>query len=182
MRKRGGGDNNENFGITVSVIISFLSLIIVALLLYLFMTFFGFSVGGGGSGGRNSAPIQQNISISQQPLDDFYNIYSPPLRNNPYINTPFSGGFTQVGLLKYDDSQFLPLFGRPLSTRRDLWQYYTISNTGAGIKLPIHNEKGRDLMDDTGSPELYSEDTIITEGYEKPMKVSIYKQKQLQYV
>jgi hypothetical protein len=136
--------------------------------------------------------IKQNVTIqNQQPyLDDFYNVYTPPLRNNPYLS-PFStsvnavnSGFTQVGILKYDDSKFLPLFGRPLSTHRDLWQYYTLSNTGAipGIKLPIKNSKGRDLMEDTGAPELYNADTVIADGYDKPMQVSIYKQKQLYYV
>ena len=90
--------------------------------------------------------------------------------------------------LKYhgnnEHADFLPLFGRPLSTSRNQWQYYTLSNTGSlpGIKLSLRNEKGRNLMDDTGAPELYDDDTVIADGYDKPMQVSLYKQKQLYYI
>ena len=137
--------------------------------------------------------ITQNISIKneQPPVDQFFNIYSPPLRNTPpFSNTSYNGlyGFTQIGILKYhgnnEHADFLPLFGRPLSTSRNQWQYYTLSNTGSlpGIKLSLRNEKGRNLMDDTGAPELYDDDTVIADGYDKPMQVSLYKQKQLYYI
>jgi len=182
--KRIGGSTEPST--TSSAIIIFL---VIALIL---VSIFAIYTGLRTSHGSTPNVIKQNVTIQQPPttLDDFYNVYMPPLRNNPYL-TPFSTninavntGFTQVGILKYDDSKFLPLFGRPLSTRRDLWQYYTISNTGTipGIKLPIKNTTGRDLMDDTGAPELYNDDTVIADGYDKPMQVSVYKQKQLYYV
>lgn len=139
--------------------------------------------------------IIQNVSIKneRQPLDQFYNIYSPPLRNNSYIsqfnnNSYELKEFTQIGILKYqsnnNDADFLPLFGRPLSTSRNQWQYYTLSNSGSipGIKLNLRNEKGRNLMNDTGSPELYDNDTVITDGYDKSMMVSLYKEKNLYYI
>jgi hypothetical protein len=193
----GSGSGNGNGNTTQSdssmsssiIIVLIVVLIIVSIIAIYFWLSTGLSSNGLMTMGNPT--IKQNVTIqNQQPfLDDFYNVYIPPLRNNPYL-IPFSTngggttGFTQVGILKYDDSQFLPLFGRPLSTRRDLWQYYTVSNTGTipGIKLAIKNDRGRDLMDDTGAPELYNDDTVIADGYDKPMQVSIYKQKQLYYV
>jgi hypothetical protein len=82
------------------------------------------------------------------------------------------------------NNDILPLFGKPLSTSRDQWQYYTLSNSGTipGIKLTLRNEKGRNLMDDIGGPELYDNDNVIVDGYDKPMTVSVYKQKQLYYI
>jgi hypothetical protein len=139
--------------------------------------------------------LQQTIAINNNGnTDPFYNVNSPPLRSNPYfrnapltITSPFSGNesnYSQMGILKYDDNTFLPLFGKPVSTSRDLWQYYAISNTGSmpGIKLTIRNEKGRNLMDDVGSPQLYDRDTVIVDGYNKSMEVSLYPQKNISYI
>lgn len=136
----------------------------------------------------------------------FFDIYYPPLRNNQYTTHPFrstvggdsgwlnstpNGGgdtrtmnFTQVGILKANDQTFLPLFGKPKSTKQDTWYYYTISNTGTigGIKLNIKNERGRNLMDDTGSPELYDADKVMVDGYDKQMSVSLYPQKNISYI
>jgi hypothetical protein len=142
--------------------------------------------------------LTQNISITNEtPIhqpNEFYDVYMPPLRNNPYISPnkspPFSDksqDFTQMGIIKYknnENTEFLPLFGRPLSTSRDKWQYYTLSNKGTlpEIKLNLTTEKGKDLMNEYGAPELYNDDIVMVDGYDKSMQVSLYKQKQLYYI
>jgi len=140
--------------------------------------------------GNNAIPakLEQNITVNtrnRQYPDGFYNVYEPPLRENPYmvgLSQP-SAQFTQMGILKSNDGSFLPLFGRPLSTGRDLWNYYAISNTGTigGIKLNIRNERGRNLMDDTGNQPLNDRDTVVVDGYDTKMEVSLYPQKNITY-
>jgi hypothetical protein len=127
------------------------------------------STNGGDSGWQNATPT--GVSF------------------NPFRSTVGGGDtrtmdFTQVGILKANDQTFLPLFGKPKSTKQDTWYYYTISNTGTigGIKLNIKNERGRNLMDDTGSPELYDADKVIVDGYDKQMSVSLYPQKNISYI
>jgi hypothetical protein len=168
------------------IIISILLIIIICGLVLYFTT--PFALG--------SPKITQNVSVRNEtpPLDDFYNVYTPPLRDNPYF-PPFSRsynnnstGFTQIGILKYknnnDNAELLPLFGRPLSTSRNQWQYYTLSNNGTNpsIKLTLRNDRGRNSMDDIGVAELYDDDNVIVDGYDKQMLVSLYKQKQMYYI
>lgn len=200
--KRGGGSNSNGdwqwqWQWQLPYIVIICLLVAVCVFLY-WMYNNGTNNGSGGS--QSPQKVVQNVSITneRQQLDDAYNLYAPPLRNTyPY---PFSNrsnrrnrstwgdnSFTQMGILKYktvgtDETTFLPLFGRPLSTSRDQWQYYTVSNTGPGIKLSIRNAKGRDLMDETGGPELYNDDSVIVDGYDKTMNATIYKQKPLYYI
>jgi Fe-S cluster biosynthesis and repair protein YggX len=173
--KKGGADTNNS----IYIIIIFILLLIIGIGILFYFT--------------NMPKIIQNVSVkNEQPqLDDFYNVHSPPVRNNPNIfsntNTQKLNEFTQIGILKHPDngenkSNILPLFGRKIS--RDNWQYYALSNTGTipGIKLNLKNAKGRDLMDDIGSQELYDNDIVIVDGYDKNMIVSLYKQKQFYYI
>jgi len=185
--KRGGGASAPSITTTTTadfstiyiVIISLLSIIIIAgFIIYLTLSL--------------SNPITQSVTIKNEPQyrkpDKFFDIYEPPLQTPPFSDRTYGlqqsrTDFTQMGILK-QDGKILPLFGRPLSRNRDQWQYYTLSNTGSipGIKLSLRNAKGRDLMDDTGAPELYNDDTIVVDGYDKPMQVSLYKQKQYYYI
>jgi hypothetical protein len=168
---KGGGSSSTIYIIIIAV----LSTIIVVGLYTIYTTPF-----------TKSPKMVQSISIKNDtpPTDPFYDIHAPPLRNNPYMTPPSNStsSFSQIGILK-QDGNILPLFGRLVS--RDLWQYYTVSNTGTypGIKLPLFNEKGKSLMNDTGSHELYNDDTVTADGYDnKKMTVTIYDQKQFQYI
>ena len=171
--KRGGATTTDSSTVYI-IIISILSIIIITgFIVYL----------------ARFSSIVQSVTVKTEPqnrrLDKFFDIYEPPLQNDRTygLQDTRTTDFTQMGILK-QDGKILPLFGRPLSRRRDQWQYYTLSNTGSipGIKLGLRNAKGRDLMDDTGAPELSSDDTIVVDGYDKPMQVSLYKQKQYYYI
>lgn len=166
-KKGGGSENNDNTTLLYVCLVCisvFMSVIIYIM--------------------YNSLSKADNIiQVNTGGQSPFFDLYSPPLRENPYITRNHS--FTQMGIIKDNNNNiFLPLFGRPLSTRRDQWQYYTLSNTGTlpGIKLSLTNSKGRDLMDDYGASELYDKDTVIVDGYDAPMIVSLYKQNTLSYI
>jgi hypothetical protein len=171
--KKGGATTTDNSTVYI-IIISILSIIIITGFIAYLARF---------------SPIVQSVTVKTEPQyrqpDKFFDIYEPPLQTSPFSDRNYgpTSDFTQMGILK-QDGKILPLFGRPLSRRRDQWQYYTLSNTGSipGIKLGLRNVKGRDLMDDTGAPELSSDDTIVVDGYDKPMQVSLYKQKQYYYI
>jgi hypothetical protein len=163
----GGNNNGDNTNIYIAIIL-LLSIIIIS---GIFFTFF--------------RQPQNVVSITneqpRQQTDQFFNIYSPPLTSS---FSDISINFTQVGILKNQGTDILPLFGRRVHRSRDQWQYYALSNNGSipGIKLTLHNAKGRDLMEENGSPELYDGDTVMVDGYDKSMTVSMYKQKPLYYI
>ena len=87
--------------------------------------------------------------------DILLNPYSPPLRDERYFVQDILPGprmpinistnavdttYRQVGILtpvNNSKGKILPLMGRPLFSRRDLWQYYTMSDSNNSIKLPI---------------------------------------------
>lgn len=146
---------------------------------------------------------------SEQSSGIFTNPYKPPLKtdhlslpltmnlpdavkyNWPIMNYPtrgFNGPFSQVGILTKEHSSnngeelILPLMGRRLTSSNDKLQYYAISNTGAvNTKLPIR-KNGRSCTGEYGCEELYNQDIVHVEGYNKPFKATLYENATFAYV
>ena len=112
--------------------------------------------------------------------------FSPP--NSVPINVSTSAQDTtyrQLGILTplngSSKDNILPLMGRPLFTRRSLWQYYTISNQHNNVKLPV-SVKGKSGLNENGVDEIYSGDTVYVEGYNEPFKVTKYENDTIKYL
>jgi len=125
-----------------------------------------------------------NLSSYNDPL-------RPPLRDERYvvpINVSTSAvdtSYRQIGILTplngSSKDNILPLMGRPLFTRRSMWQYYTISNQHNNVKLPV-SVKGKSGLNDNGVDEIYSDDTVYVEGYNEPFKVTKYENDTIKYL
>jgi hypothetical protein len=112
--------------------------------------------------------------------------YAPP--NSVPINvstTALDTTYRQLGILTplngSSKDNILPLMGRPLFTRRSLWQYYTISNQHNNVKLPVA-VKGKSGLNENGVDEIYSGDTVYVEGYNEPFKVTKYENDTIKYL
>lgn len=127
-------------------------------------------------------------------MERIINPLLPPERSytNTYgipINIPSRGPFQsyqQVGILSKEnivdpdkipgnnnDSNILPLFGRPTYAGSNRWNYYTTSDKFQSVKLPI-NIDNRKCTDDLGCDELRDGDMVTIPSYNGRFKVEIY--------
>lgn len=131
--------------------------------------------------------------------DVLLNPYVPPLRDERYFvqNTlpgpripinistnAIDTTYRQVGILtplNNTKGKILPLMGRPLFTRRDLWQYYTMSDSNNSIKLPIVI-KGKSATNEYGVDQIYGGSNVYVEGYNEAFKVTIYDNDVIKYI
>jgi hypothetical protein len=101
-----------------------------------------------------------------------------------YMDMPtrgYIGGFQQIGLLYKKDAKedsnnetnILPLFGRPTFTNSNKWNYYTTSDKFHSLKIPL-KFKGRDCNDENGCTELYDNDMVKVDPYNGEFSVKIY--------
>ena len=100
--------------------------------------------------------------------------YLPPIQTQP---RPVLNDYSQMGILvrKNHTDMILPLMGRKLYSRRDKFQYYTISNTGnINTKLPVRY-KGQNGMSEYGCDEIVSRDMVYVEGYKDVFEATIYE-------
>ena len=126
----------------------------------------------------------------------------PPERSyaNTYgipINIPSRGPlqtYQQVGILykenivdtdklpgNNNDSNILPLFGRPTFNGSKRWNYYTSSDKFQNFKIPI-TRNGRKCSDDTGCDEIMNGDMIEIPSYNGRFKVEIYDYDRPSYI
>lgn len=117
--------------------------------------------------------MDPSISFNQEPKDTLMNPYSPPLQ----YNQPHS--YKQVGYLKNENhtTKMLPIFAKPIHTRRDKWYYYTIYDN---IKLPIYSN-GRKCSSEHGCDSLMSGDNINLENVNDTFAVYLYDNHTLTY-
>ena len=134
--------------------------------------------------------------------DVLLNPYAAPLRDERYFvpelsyappnavpinisTTAVDTTYRQIGILTplngSSKDNILPLMGRPLFTRRSLWQYYTISNQHNNVKLPV-SVKGKSGLNENGVDEIYSGDTVYVEGYNDAFKVTKYENDTIKYL
>lgn len=147
-----------------------------------------------------SAPRVQR-EIRGRGDDVFFDIYQPPLRNDRCLNgngsdirgaVPINvstqscddAPYRQLGILtRYGgkDETILPLMGRPLFSRRDKWNFYTLNDKNNMIKLPV-KVKGRSGTSETGCDNVYSGDIVFVEGYNDAFKVTTYDNDVMRYL
>jgi hypothetical protein len=131
---------------------------------------------------------QINVSTHNQKTN-FEDPYNPPMKQNPYmvpINIKTQGqhiNYSQIGILTRlsNNEQILPLFGRPLISNRDKWNFYTMNDKTHMIKLPIIYKNKRSTSE-YGCDNLYAGDIVKVEGYNEPFKVTIYDNEKLNYL
>lgn len=117
--------------------------------------------------------------------DVFNDPYKPPIKHNHFMR-PNSGLFNQhtshynldykqLGILSRPNGKetILPLFGRPLHSNRNKWQYYSMTDKNHMVKIPISKD-GRSCTNEYGCDELFNEDIVHAEGYNDIFKVTIY--------
>jgi len=145
-----------------------------------------------------------NIPYNNFQRDVLLNPYTPPLNDERYfvpqlnyvvpgsipinVSTNISAvetNYRQVGILTplncKDSNNILPLMGRILFNRRDLWNYYTISNQHNNVKLSIL-VKGKNALNDNGVDKLYSDDIVYIDGVNEKYKVKIYENDTIKYL
>lgn len=117
--------------------------------------------------------MKPGISFNNHPTDTLMNPYTPPLQ----YNQPHS--YRQVGYLKNEsyNSKMLPIFAKPIHTRRDKWYYYTIFDN---IKLPIYSN-GRKCSSEYGCDSLMNGEAISLENMNEPFTVHMYDNHTLTY-
>jgi len=151
-------------------------------------------------------PNRNKISYLQYEADKnmerVINPLLPPERSysNTYgipINIPSRGplqSFQQIGILykenivdtdklpgNNNDSNILPLFGRPTFNGSRRWNYYTSSDKFQNFKIPI-TRNGRKCSDDTGCDEIMNGDMIDIPSYNGKFRVEIYDYDSPRYI
>jgi hypothetical protein len=127
--------------------------------------------------------IERIVNPILPPERSYVNTYGVP------INIPSRGpqqAYQQVGILykenienpdkipgNNNESNILPLFGRPTYAGSNRWNYYTSSDKFQTVKLPISID-GRKCTDDLGCNELMNGDIITIPSYNGQFKVEIY--------
>jgi hypothetical protein len=131
--------------------------------------------------------------------DVLLNPYSPPFNDERYFpnglgirglpinvsTTAVESTFRQVGILTplngVSKDSILPLMGKILFARRDLWNYYTISNQHNNVKLPV-SVKGRSALNENGVDKVFDGDTVYVDGLNQPFKATIYDNTIMRYL
>jgi hypothetical protein len=151
---------------------------------------------------KNLIVVNRDKELMENPL-------LPPHRRNYYIEGPtyvskgvpinietrgYAGDYQQIGMLyreevsdqdrqigNNNDTNILPLFGKPMYSNSSKWGYYTSSDKFNNVKIPI-TFKGRDCSDDYGCDEIYDQDIITIPAYNGNFKVKIYKFDKPRYI
>ena len=150
-----------------------------------------------GCGGET--PIKKGVGE-----DVFFDIYKSPLRDDRCmtgggsdirgsipINVSTQGcddaQYRQVGILTRSggggngDNTILPLMGRPLFSKRDKWNFYTLNDKNNMIKLPV-KINGKSGTSEYGCDNVYNGDTIYVEGYNAAFKFTTYENQVMRYL
>jgi hypothetical protein len=158
---------------------------------------------------RDDNPERPNINQlsylqyeADKNMERVINPLLPPERSytNTYgipINIPSRGplqSFQQIGILykenivdtdklpgNNNDSNILPLFGRPTFNGSRRWNYYTSSDKFQNFKIPL-TKNGRKCSDDNGCDEIMNGDMIEIPSYNGRFKVEIYDYDRPSYI
>lgn len=181
--------------------------IIVVIILFIYFFSKHFQVANNSPNNSEKIIIRENTTIpsivtvpnypyTNQP-DVLLNPYSPPLRDERYlvpiptrvpINIQTNIGavdteYRQIGLLKPTNgsNKIIPLMARPLLVNRDTWQYYSMSDQNNSVKLPIIR-KGKSCTSEYGCDRVYTNDTVLVEGYDERFRVTLYDNDVVRYL
>lgn len=148
---------------------------------------------------RDNGYFNRPSSMFSSSLDDlFLNPHAPPLKENRFfshtndvrggvpINIPtshYNMDYKQVGILTREHGRetILPIFGRPLHSNRNKWQYYTMTDKNNMIRLPI-SKNGRSCTSEYGCDELNNGENVFVEGYKDSFSVTIYENDTPRYI
>ena len=148
---------------------------------------------------QNNRVQTESRHLRNDGVDVLLNPYSPPFNDERYFNkglgnrgipinmntTAVDSTFRQVGILTplngSSKDSILPLMGKILFARRDLWNYYTISNQHNNVKLPV-SVKGRSALNENGVDKVFDGDTVYVEGMNQPLKATIYDNTIMRYL
>ena len=104
-------------------------------------------------------------------------------KQNEIYRQPVS--YTQVGILTplngRETNNILPLMGHAVCRRRDLWNYYAVSNQHNNVRLPI-SVKGRSATNERGVDKIYSGDSVYVEGANETYKATVYDTDTIRYM
>tara|TARA_Y100000591_G_C21531685_1_gene544496 strand:+ start:44 stop:700 length:657 start_codon:yes stop_codon:yes gene_type:complete len=131
-------------------------------------------------------------------LDKIQSIDKPPFkfaqgmpnslmpRGGVPINVPTQGrphNPQQMGILTRvsGPTTILPLMGQQLITNRDMFRYYTISDSNLNIRLPV-SHAGKNCTSEYGCDEIFDGDIIQVEGYNDLFKATVYENANYQYI
>lgn len=106
-----------------------------------------------------------------------------PQSNPSYPLRRAANDFQQIGTLtNKDDAQpvILPLFGRPIASKNDRWEYYTTTDSQHPLRIPVEFEE-KDCSEEIGCREIYNKDTVFIPSYQKTFSVTLYKYKEFTY-
>lgn len=121
---------------------------------------------------HNNPPQKQlgiPINVSTSHLNTNYQQVGILTRNNNNSPTP-----TENGMI-------LALFGRPVHTNRNRWQYYTMTDRTNTIRLPV-SKGGRSCSETNGCDEIINGDSVYVEGYNDVFVATIYDNELPRYI
>jgi Family of unknown function (DUF5755) len=116
-------------------------------------------------------PAPTVISVSEGG-DDRYTRAPKPERNWVEIRG-IPAKYQSFGIIKTEDGQILPLYGRRTASRSDRFQYYTRTDTYNPIQLPIEYKR-KNCQDDIGCTELYDRDVVRVPATGVSGEVTLY--------
>ena len=118
------------------------------------------------------APKPERDWLATPDLSAVWNSSTQALPAIPTRGIPES--YQSRGILKMEDGQVLPLYGRRTASRSDRFQYYSRTDTYNPVQLPIEHKR-RNCQDDVGCDELYDRDNVNIAGLGKKGEVTIYR-------
>lgn len=119
----------------------------------------------------SQAPKPERHWVTQPDLPTGAEIYGK-LPRVPTRGLPET--YQSMGVIKTDDGQILPLYGRRTVSRSDRFQYYTRTDSYNPVQLPIQHNR-RDCMDDIGCEELYDREMVTVKPTGQRGTVTIYR-------
>lgn len=127
--------------------------------------------GGGGDDRYTRAPKPERHWITEPDLPSSAEIYGK-LPRVPTRGIPET--YQSMGVIKTDDGQILPLYGRRTASRSDRFQYYTRTDSYNPVQLPIQFNR-RDCQDDIGCEELSDRDSVTIVPTNQKGSATIYR-------
>lgn len=132
------------------------------------------------------APIETaraSVDVQVNPTTQTQSIPLAPTFMLP-INVPTQGyvaDFQSIGTLTSANGDIMPLMGKPLIPGRSKWNYFTLADNYAQVKMPVVNG-GKNCMEEYGCDELSSGDSVSASGAQGPMTVSLYPKEYPRYI
>ena len=118
------------------------------------------------------APKPERDWVDTVDVSAVWNSGTPTLPAIPTRGVPVS--YQSMGVIKMEDGQILPLYGRRTASRSDRFQYYTRTDTYNPVQLPVEYRR-RNCQDDVGCEELYDKDTVKVSATGQRGDVTIYR-------